>query len=167
MCDPVTNTFSCRATAGLPSLVDAGTWAQAATTSARAHATKREKDDERIMGRILLSLDCNVAGARGPRLRRRIVRRGRESKGTMLKGTGVSAGVAQGNGFVLSCGYRSAVPQRSIRAGDVDRERARLDAALARADAELLALQEDVREKLGAAQAEIFGAHRLILRDPS
>lgn len=85
----------------------------------------------------------------------------------MLKGTGVSAGVAQGTGFVLSCGYRSAVPQRSIRAGDVDRERARLDAALARADAELLALQEDVREKLGAAQADIFGAHRLILRDPS
>ena len=85
----------------------------------------------------------------------------------MLKGTGVSAGVAQGTGFVLSCGYRSAVPQRSIRAAEVDGERSRLDAALARADSELLVLQEDVREKLGPAQADIFGAQRLILGDGS
>jgi phosphoenolpyruvate-protein phosphotransferase (PTS system enzyme I) len=85
----------------------------------------------------------------------------------MLKGTGVSAGVAQGAAFVLSCGYRSAVPQRSIRASEVDGERRRLDSAVARAEAELLMLQEDVREKIGATQAEIFGAQRLILADAS
>ena len=85
----------------------------------------------------------------------------------MLKGTGVSAGVAQGTGLVLSCSYRSAVPQRSIRASEVDGERSRLDAALAKAAAGLLVLQEDVREKLGAAQADIFGAQALILGDPS
>src|SRR4051794_17457367 len=85
----------------------------------------------------------------------------------MLKGTAVSAGVAQGTGFVLSCGYRSAVLQRSIRPAEVDGETGRLDSALAKAGSELLALQEDVREKLGAAQADIFGAQRLILTDPS
>jgi phosphoenolpyruvate-protein phosphotransferase (PTS system enzyme I) len=82
---------------------------------------------------------------------------------TLLKGTAVSAGVAQGAAYVVSCGYRSAVPQRSVRASEVDSERARLDTAVGRAEAELLALQDDVREKIGATQADIFGAQRLIL----
>ena len=85
----------------------------------------------------------------------------------MLKGTGVSAGVAQGTAYVVTCGYRSAVPQRNIRAAEVDGERRRLDSAVARAEADLLALQEDVREKIGATQADIFGAQRLILGDAS
>jgi phosphotransferase system enzyme I (PtsI) len=66
----------------------------------------------------------------------------------------------------MTCGYRSAVPQRSIRAAEVDGERRRLDSAVARAEAELLVLQEDVRERIGATQADIFGAQRLILGDP-
>src|SRR2546426_3118294 len=85
----------------------------------------------------------------------------------MLKGTAVSAGVAQGTAYVLSCGYRAAVPQRSIRPSEIDGERMRLDSAVARAEAELSALQEDVREKIGATQADIFGAQRLILIDAS
>src|SRR5258708_19147334 len=83
----------------------------------------------------------------------------------MLKGIGVSAGVAQGTAYLMTCGYRSAVPQRSIGAAEVDGERRRLDSAVARAEAELLVLQEDVREKIGATQADIFGAQRLILGD--
>jgi phosphotransferase system enzyme I (PtsI) len=86
---------------------------------------------------------------------------------TMIKGTGVSAGVAQGRAYVLTCGYRSAVPQRSIAPSEVDGERRRLDSAVARAEGELLVLQEDVREKIGATQADIFGAQRLILGDAS
>jgi len=85
----------------------------------------------------------------------------------LLKGTGVSAGVAQGTAYVLSCGYRSAVPQRSIRASEVDGERGRLEAAVAKAEAELAALQEDVRERIGPLQAEIFSVQRLILADAS
>ena len=85
----------------------------------------------------------------------------------LLKGTGVSAGVAQGRAYLLTCGYSAAVPQRSIRASEVDGERRRLDAAVARAEAELLVLQEDVREKIGAIQADIFGAQSLILGDAS
>src|SRR5437879_13065783 len=80
----------------------------------------------------------------------------------MLKGTAASAGVAQGTAYVLTCGYRSAVPQRSIRAAEVDGERRRLDSAVARAEAELLVLQDDVRDKIGATQADIFAAQRLI-----
>ena len=83
----------------------------------------------------------------------------------MLKGTAVSAGVAQGTAYVLACGYGTAVPQRSIRASQVDGERVRLDSAVARAEAELLALQDDLREKIGPTQADIFGAQRLILGD--
>jgi len=83
----------------------------------------------------------------------------------MLKGTAVSAGVAQGTAYVLACGYCSAVPQRSIRASQVDGERVRLDSAVARAGAELLALQDDLREKIGPSQADIFGAQSLILGD--
>jgi phosphotransferase system enzyme I (PtsI) len=85
----------------------------------------------------------------------------------MLKGTGVSAGVAQGTAFVVACGYRSAVPQRRIRASEVEGERARFDGAIARAEAELVKLQDDVRERIGASQSEIFGAQRLVLKDPS
>jgi phosphotransferase system enzyme I (PtsI) len=85
----------------------------------------------------------------------------------MLKGTGVSAGVAQGTAYVVACGYRSAVPQRNIRASEVDGERARFDGAVARADAELAKLQNDVRERMGPSQAEIFGAQRLVLKDAS
>src|SRR2546427_3166444 len=85
----------------------------------------------------------------------------------MLKGTAVSAGVAQGTAYVLSCGYRAAVPQRCIRPSEIDGERMRLDSAVARAEAELSALQDDLREKIGATQADIFGAQRLILGDAS
>src|SRR5712664_4066887 len=84
----------------------------------------------------------------------------------MLKGIGVSAGVAQGTAYVVADGFRSTVPHRRVRASELDGERARFDAAVARADAELLALQEEVRENIGQSQADIFGAQRLVLGDP-
>jgi len=84
----------------------------------------------------------------------------------MLKGIGVSAGVAQGTAYVVADRLRSTVPQRRVRASEWDGERARFDAAVVRADAELLALQEEVRENIGPTQADIFGAQRLVLGDP-
>src|SRR5947207_1661708 len=84
----------------------------------------------------------------------------------MLKGIGVSAGVAQGTAYVVADGLRSTVPNRSVRASELEGERARFDAAVARADAELLALQEEVRENIGPSQADIFAAQRLVLGDP-
>jgi phosphotransferase system enzyme I (PtsI) len=84
----------------------------------------------------------------------------------MLRGTGVSAGVARGTALVLACGARSAAPRRTILAEEVGRERARLDEALARAAAELAALQREVGEKLGHGPGDILGAQLLALADP-
>jgi phosphotransferase system enzyme I (PtsI) len=83
----------------------------------------------------------------------------------MLRGTGVSAGVAKGTALVIACGYRSAAPQRTILASEVERERARFDAALATAASELAALQTEVSERIGRSQADIFGAQLLALED--
>ncbi|ABS26230.1 phosphoenolpyruvate--protein phosphotransferase [Anaeromyxobacter sp. Fw109-5] len=84
----------------------------------------------------------------------------------MLRGTGVSPGVARGTALVIACGYRSAAPRRSIQPSEAEGERLRLDAALAAAAAQLAALQEDVGERLGPSQAEIFGAQTLAVQDP-
>ena len=54
----------------------------------------------------------------------------------LIRGTGVSKGVARGAALVLTCGYRSAVARRTIAASEIDDERRRLDAALARAASE-------------------------------
>ena len=83
----------------------------------------------------------------------------------MLRGTGVSAGVAKGTALVLACGYRCAAPRRSILASDVERERLRFEVALARAASELVALQDEVSERIGESQADIFGAQLLALGD--
>ncbi len=83
----------------------------------------------------------------------------------MLRGTGVSAGVAKGTALVIDCGYRSAAPRRSILASDVESERSRFEAALARAASELVALQNDVSKRIGRSQADIFGAQLLALED--
>ena len=83
----------------------------------------------------------------------------------MLRGSGVSAGVAKGVAFVVACGLRSAAPRRSILASEVESERARFEAALARAAAELGALQGELNERIGQSQADIFGAQLLALED--
>ena len=38
----------------------------------------------------------------------------------MLKGIGVSAGVAQGTAYVVAEGLRSTVPNRSVRASELE-----------------------------------------------
>jgi phosphoenolpyruvate-protein phosphotransferase (PTS system enzyme I) len=85
----------------------------------------------------------------------------------MLRGTGVSAGVARGTAFVIAGGCGSCAALRSIQASEVDGERARFEAALDRASSELAALQLDVTERIGRGQADIFGAQALVVRDPS
>jgi phosphoenolpyruvate-protein phosphotransferase (PTS system enzyme I) len=85
----------------------------------------------------------------------------------VLKGTAVSTGIAQGTAFVVTCGHGVAVPRRRIRPSDVAGERERLHTAVARAEGELLALQEDVRAGIGPEQAGIFTAQALIARDAS
>ena len=85
---------------------------------------------------------------------------------SVLKGAGVSAGIALGRALVLTCGDRTAAPRRSILPSEVDGERSRFDAAVARATSELAALQQDVSERLGRSQADLLGAQLLALADP-
>ena len=40
----------------------------------------------------------------------------------VLKGTGVSAGVARGAAFVLNCGDRAVAPRRTIQASELGSE---------------------------------------------
>ena len=84
----------------------------------------------------------------------------------LIRGTGVSKGVARGAALVLACGHRSAVARRTLAASEVAGERARLDAALGRAASELTALQEEVSASMGPTQGDIFGAQLLVLHDP-
>jgi phosphoenolpyruvate-protein phosphotransferase (PTS system enzyme I) len=85
----------------------------------------------------------------------------------MMRGMAVSPGIAHGTAYVLACAERAAAPQRTIEPGEVDRELARFEVALTRAETDLLALKKSVAEKIGSSEAEIFAAQALVVRDPS
>lgn len=85
----------------------------------------------------------------------------------VLKGVGVSTGIARGRALVLACGNRSAAPRRSIQASEVAGESGRLEAAVASAAAELARLRKDVSDQIGPGQADILGAQALLLQDPA
>ncbi len=84
----------------------------------------------------------------------------------MLRGTSVSSGIAQGRAVVIACA-QGVAPRREVRPGEVDAELQRFQAALARAEAELVDLRRAVGERIGASQAGILEAQRLVVRDPS
>jgi phosphotransferase system enzyme I (PtsI) len=85
----------------------------------------------------------------------------------MMRGVGVSSGIAHGTAYVLACAERTAAAQRTIDPSAVASELERFETALARAEGDLLALKTAVAEKIGASEAEIFAAQALVVRDPS
>lgn len=85
----------------------------------------------------------------------------------MIKGTPVSSGIAHGTAYVLACAKRTAGPRRTIEADEIDGELSRFEAALGKAEKELLALKETVNDKIGASEADIFAAQALLLSDPA
>src|SRR6185437_6202682 len=82
------------------------------------------------------------------------------------RGIAVSPGVAIGPALVLDSEW-FRIPQRSIPTDQIDSERERLRHALAQAAAETRANQEAVTAKLGPQYGAIFGAHALMLTDPT
>lgn len=80
-----------------------------------------------------------------------------------IRGIGASPGIASGPVFRYEL-REQAVEQRHIE--DVSAEQARLDAALAQAQAETRALAERARKDVGAGNASIFEAHEMFLSDP-
>jgi phosphotransferase system enzyme I (PtsI) len=102
-----------------------------------------------------------------PEERRAMLERSVSAKRHIIKGTGVSAGIAHGNAYVLACTEKAAAPRRSVATEDVATELARFEAALDRAERELLHLKSDVAERIGSNEADIFLAQAMVVRDRS
>ncbi len=84
----------------------------------------------------------------------------------VIKGVAVSSGIARGTAFVLTRADR-VVPRRRLEETAVDAEIARLDAAIDRAEQEIVALRKDVEKRIGADEADIFAAQAMVVRDHS
>ncbi len=82
------------------------------------------------------------------------------------RGIAVSPGVAIGPALVLDTEW-FRIPQRTVPQNQVDGECLRLSVALAQAAAETRANEEAVTAKLGPQYGAIFGAHALMLTDPT
>jgi phosphoenolpyruvate-protein phosphotransferase (PTS system enzyme I) len=82
------------------------------------------------------------------------------------RGIAVSPGVAIGPALVLDTEW-FRIPQRAILPTQTDAECERLHRALAQAAQETLGNQQAVTAKLGPQYGAIFGAHALMLTDPT
>jgi phosphotransferase system enzyme I (PtsI) len=82
-----------------------------------------------------------------------------------LRGAAVSTGIAIGDAYVLARTHRAVVPRRSVEPENVEGELARFEAALVKAEGELLALRKDVADRIGVGEADIFAAQAQVVRD--
>ncbi|WP_300530825.1 phosphoenolpyruvate--protein phosphotransferase [Peptacetobacter sp.] len=80
-----------------------------------------------------------------------------------FKGTGASPGIALGKALVVEH-KELVIEKRTIT--DVDAEIAKLREAVQVSKTELEKVKEKAAKELGEAEAEIFGAHLLVLEDP-
>ena len=80
-----------------------------------------------------------------------------------FKGTGASPGIALGKALVVEH-KELVIEKRTIT--DVDAEIAKLRDAVQVSKVELEKVKEKAAKELGEAEAEIFGAHLLVLEDP-
>lgn len=84
----------------------------------------------------------------------------------MLLGEVASSGLARGRALLCDCTRQTVVSQRRVSGAEVRQEIARFDAAVSAAEVTLGKIQLDVHKTVGSAEAEIFGAQILLLRDP-
>lgn len=90
-----------------------------------------------------------------------------QRKGSMrLVGIGASPGAAVGPAYLLE-GRRPRTPKFRVEPGGVAAEVARLEAALAAAEAQLEALRQRIEAGEGPEHALLVEAHRMMLRDPA
>jgi len=87
------------------------------------------------------------------------------SQSSILRGMSISSGIAHGAAYVLSSVDRMVVPRRSVEASEVDAEIERFNVATGAAEKDLLALKEDVAQRIGASEGDIFAAQALAVRD--
>jgi phosphotransferase system enzyme I (PtsI) len=80
----------------------------------------------------------------------------------ILRGIAAAPGVATGPAYLMLAGM-AKVPKHAVE--DIEAELARLDQALATTRRQISELRDEVAGRLGAAEAEIFDAHLLVLED--
>ncbi len=85
----------------------------------------------------------------------------------MLLGVPASPGIALGAAHVVQDAVRILVPRRTVADKDIDQEVRRFDDATCEAERALRTLQKEVGQRIGASEAEIFGAQVILLRDPA
>ncbi len=82
----------------------------------------------------------------------------------MLKGIGVSPGVAIGKAFLWGR-ERLSPPRREISEGEVAGELARFERALARTTEEIIQIRKKIAQEIDGEHAHILDAHLLVLED--
>lgn len=82
----------------------------------------------------------------------------------MLRGIGVSPGVAIGKIFIMG-GERFSIPKRNISQRQVSEELVRFERALAQTTEEIIQLKKKVAKEIDEEHAHILDAHLLVLED--
>src|SRR5687768_3042978 len=83
----------------------------------------------------------------------------------LYRGIPVSPGVSRGKILVLTK-TQNRVPEQHLAEADVPAEVQRLEQALITTRHQILRMQEQVSDRLGAQEGAIFDAHLLVLEDP-
>jgi phosphotransferase system enzyme I (PtsI) len=81
-----------------------------------------------------------------------------------FQGVGVSPGIARGPAFVVR-EDEEAVPKHRIRKDEIAGEISRFETALIQTRAQILEMQQQIAEAIGAKDAGIFDAHLLVIED--
>ncbi|HEX8078212.1 MAG TPA: phosphoenolpyruvate--protein phosphotransferase, partial [Chthoniobacterales bacterium] len=81
-----------------------------------------------------------------------------------FQGVGVSPGIARGALYVVE-DDRDEVSRHRIQAADVPKEIGRFEAALILTRSQILEMQEQIAQSIGAKDAGIFDAHLLVVED--
>src|SRR5439155_23091847 len=83
----------------------------------------------------------------------------------VYRGIAVSPGVSRGKIIVLTR-QQDNVPEQHLAEDQVPAEVQRFEQALIDTRHQIVEMQEEVSEKVGAQEASIFDAHLLVLEDP-
>lgn len=84
----------------------------------------------------------------------------------ILRGIPVSAGVCQGRVVIVGRSLEDSIPKHHVAPAEVPLQVQRLEQALLDTRHQILDVQRQVGEGLGARDASIFDAHLLVLEDP-
>src|SRR5438874_1039639 len=85
----------------------------------------------------------------------------------LFRGIPVSSGVSRGKILVLRRPQEDTIPKQNVCEAELAHEVHRLEQALIDTRHEILQVQRQVSEGLGAEDASIFDAHLLVLEDPT